>query len=197
MIEAGVKISEGFIAEGGDFSGIAAGLECVHRIREKCVQAVAGKHRVRRGKGPFHLIVNDTFIGKATLFTRIKVPALLLENFFRDTRKKNRVQVYVRQVSEVLEIGAGHGVAGLIRIGEGIEKGLQGAFEQFDKGLLDRVFFRAAEHAVFKNMGHAGGIGRGRAKGNAENLVLVIIKDGEQGRARCLMPPQSRCGGYL
>ena len=87
------------------------------------------------------------------------------------------VHIDVDEIVEVLQVGAGHGIAGLVREGESIEKGLQRALEEVHKGFLDRVFARAAENGVLDDMRHAGGILGRRAEGCTEAFVFVIIDD--------------------
>ena len=101
------------------------------------------------------------------------------------------VHIDVDEIVEVLQVGAGHGIAGLVREGESIEKGLQRALEEVHKGFLDRVFARAAENGVLDDMRHAGGILGRRAEGCTEAFVFVIIDDGENLRARDVVFPET------
>ena len=44
------------------------------------------------------------------------------------------VQINVDQVEKILIVPGAHGVDGLVRKGEGVQKGLHGAFQQLHKG---------------------------------------------------------------
>ncbi len=51
-------------------------------------------------------------------------------------RIKHRVAVHVHQVEKVLPVFARNGIHGLVRECHGVEKGVQGPFQEFHKGLL-------------------------------------------------------------
>ena len=55
------------------------------------------------------------------------IPALLAENllFLVNVRVKNRIQINVHQILEILVITAGYRITGLIRVGHGIQEGIQ------------------------------------------------------------------------
>ena len=100
---------------------------------------------------------------------------------------ENRVHVDIDQVVEVLVIAGGHGIDRLIRIGHGIEKGIQRALDQLHKGILDRIPIRPAENRVLDNMGDARRVGRGRPEADVEDLVVIVILQQNQSRAGLLM----------
>ena len=114
------------------------------------------------------------------------MPALLLKNggLGVDGRVEHRVQVHVHQVVQILLVGGGNGVDGLVGVGHGVEERLHGALDQVDKRLLDGKLGRSAQHRVLKNMEHAGGIGRRRLKANGKGLVLVVACQVQQASAR-------------
>ena len=114
------------------------------------------------------------------------VPALLLKNggLGIDGRVEHRVQVHVHQVVQILLVGGGNGVDGLVGVGHGVEERLHGALDQVDKRLLDGKLGRSAQHRVLKNMEHAGGIGRRRLKANGKGLVFVVARQVQQASAR-------------
>ena len=115
------------------------------------------------------------------------VPALLLKNggLGIDGRVEHRVQVHVHQVVQILLVGGGNGVDGLVGVGHGVEERLHGALDQIDEWLLDGELGRSAQHRVLKNMEHAGGIGRRRLKANGKGLVFVVARQEQQASARC------------
>ena len=114
------------------------------------------------------------------------MPALLLKNggLGIDGRVEHRVQVHVHQVVQILLVGGGDGVDGLVGVGHGVEKRLHGALDQVDKRLLDGELSRSAQHRMLKNMEHAGGIGRRRLKANGKGLVFVVARQVQQASAR-------------
>ncbi len=69
------------------------------------------------------------------------MPALLAEGVFREQGIKNGVQVNVDQVVKIPQVCAGHGIACLVRKGEGIEKGLQRTLEKLRERLFYGIFF--------------------------------------------------------
>ena len=184
MIVAAVEIAEGLVGQVRDGFRVAAGVQAVEHVREDGLLALLGQHGIGGGIGALHLVVDHALVGPGALgVPGLHVPAFLTEDVLADAGMEDRVDVDVDEVVKVLQVGAGHGVAGLVREGEGVEEGLERALEQLHEGLLDRIFGRAAEHGMLQDVGHARGIrGRG-AEAHAEALVLVGIADGEQLRA--------------
>ena len=82
------------------------------------------------------------------------VPALLAENllFFVNVRVEHRIQIHMHQILEIPVITAGYRVAGFVRVGHGIEEGIERSFYQFHKRILKRKFPGAAQYAVFQDM---------------------------------------------
>ena len=108
--------------------------------------AALPQNPVRRGIGAFHLIENDTFVKKWVVEVfQFKMPALLLQDKWGEARIEDSVEVDIYQVVEILEVLARHWITGLVRVSEGIEKGLKGTFHQLHKWLLNGVFARAAK----------------------------------------------------
>jgi len=108
------------------------------------------------------------------------VPALLLEDVRVEAGVKNRIQIYIDEVVKILDILTGYRIAGLVRIGHGIEKGFERTLQKLHKGLLQRVFSGAAENRVLQDMGHPGGVRRGGSKSDPEDLVLIVIDQGQE-----------------
>src|SRR5215475_5197068 len=100
------------------------------------------------------------------------MPALLLKDLWRQARMEHCIQIDVDEVIEILDVLARYRIAGLVRERHGIEKSVKRALHQFDKGLLDRVFARSAQHRVLQDVGNARGIRRRRAEADTEHLVL-------------------------
>ena len=84
------------------------------------------------------------------------MPAFLPEDAFVDARKENRIEVDVDEVVEILSIGAGVGVAGLVGLGERIQERLKRALEELHERLLDGVALGTAQHGMFEDVRHAG-----------------------------------------
>jgi hypothetical protein len=193
-----VKIPEPLVGEVRDGPGVAARVQAVGRVREEGLLGLLGQLRVGGGIDALHLVVDHALDGKLRIpGGQVQVPAFLLEDLRGDAGEEDSVQVHVHQVAEVLQVLAGHGVAGLVRVGHGVQEGLQGPLEQVHEGLLDRVLARAAQHGVFKDVRHARGIGRRRADRDAENLVLIVVLDREDARSRLVMDVQVGLGRDL
>ena len=106
------------------------------------------------------------------------MPALLPENFFSliDIRVKNRIQINVHQVFEILFIATGNGIHGLVRIGHGVQKRVQGPFDQFHKGILGRIFPAAAENAVLHDMRRSLAVHGSGAKSDMEYFIFIVVQ---------------------
>ena len=186
-----VERLEGLVGKLGDNFGVAAGVEAVGHVREQGLLRVLRQHGIRRGVHALHFVEDHAFVAeRARRAVGFDVPAFLLEAVLVDAGEEHGVEVDVDEVVEILKVGAGDRVAGLVREGEGVEEGLERPLEQFDEGFFHRVFFRAAEDGVFKDMGYAGGVFRGGAERRAEALVLVVVDYGEQFRSGGVVPPQ-------
>ncbi len=82
------------------------------------VQAVPRQHGFRGGKRALHLVVHHPFVRQGIVrFRRLQGPAFLLENGSGNARKKYGVQIHVHKIVEILKVGAGHRITGLVRVG--------------------------------------------------------------------------------
>ena len=196
-----MRLVEGFegpVGQVRDDFGIAAGVEAVGHIRKERLLRTFGQHGIRGGVDPLHFVVDHALVAQGAFgAVGLDVPAFLLEAVFVDAGEEDSVKVDVDQIVEVLKVGAGHWIAGLVREGEGVQEGLERALEQLDEGLLHRVFFRAAEHGMLKDVRNARGIFRRGAEGRAEAFVFVVVEHGEQFRAGRVMPPQLDGTGHF
>ena len=128
MIVAAVEIVKGLVGQVRNALGIAAGIQAVKRVREQGLLALLGQHGIRRGIHALHLIVDHALVGPGAVGAfRLHVPAFLAEDILADAGMKDRVDVDVDEIVKVAQVGAGHRIAGLVRKGEGVEKGLQRA----------------------------------------------------------------------
>ena len=107
------------------------------------------------------------------------VPALLAENllFFVNVRIEHRIQIHMHQILEIPVITAGYRVAGFVRVGHGIEEGIERSFYQLYKRILQRKFPGAAQYAVFQDMSNTCAVFGRCAECNIKNLILITVLD--------------------
>ena len=194
-----VRVQELLVGERGDRARVAAALVRIGGVRIECGVDGVVQHAHGIGQRALHLVEHHAVITQRALVqargaavavalrqVQFVVPALLLKNggLGIDGRVEHRVQVHVHQVVQVLLVGGGNGVDGLVGVGHGVEERLHGALDQVDKRLLDGKLGRSAQHRVLKNMEHAGGIGRRRLKANGKGLVFVVARQVQQASAR-------------
>ena len=194
-----VRVQELLVGERGNRARVAAALVRIGGVGiERGVDGIV-QHAHGIGQRALHLVEHHAVITQRALVqargaavavalrqVQFVVPALLLKNggLGIDGRVEHRVQVHVHQVVQILLVGGGNGVDGLVGVGHGVEERLHGALDQVDKRLLDGKLGRSAQHRVLKNMEHAGGIGRRRLKANGKGLVLVVARQVQQASAR-------------
>ena len=200
---ARVRIQELLVGERGNRARVTAALMRIGGVGiERGVNSIV-QHAHGVGQCALHLIEHHAVIAQRALAqargaavalaldalrqVQLVVPALLLKNggLGIDGRVEHRVQVHVHQVVQILLVGGGNGVDGLVGVGHGVEERLHGALDQIDEWLLDGKLGRSAQHRVLKNMEHAGGIGRRRLKANGKGLVFVVACQVQQASARC------------
>ena len=122
------------------------------------------------------------------------MPALLLEYllFFIDIGVQNRVHIDIHKIPEIPVICAGNGINGLIRIGHGVQKGIEAALCKLYKGVLYRELSGAAENGVLEYMGSAAAVFGGRAETHIENLILIVIfKEHDPGTGLSVTEPEA------
>ena len=193
MIVGAVEIQKLFIGKLRNILRIAAGFHAVGIVREKMVHNFSFQHLVRGRKCAFHLIVYNTIVcERAFLLLQMVIPSFLAENllFLINIRVKNSVQIHMHQVLEILVIAACHRITGLVRIGHGIQEGIQRALYQLYKWILQRKLAGTAQNAVFQNMRNTGAVLRRGTKGNGKYLILIIILDQNQSGSCFLMANQ-------
>ena len=202
IVVARVRVQELLVGEPGNRARVAAALVRIGGVGiERGVDGVV-QHAHGIGQRALHLVEHHAVIAQCALAqaggaavalvlgalrqVQLVVPALLLKNggLGIDGRVEHRVQVHVHQVVQVLLVGGGNGIDGLVGVGHGVEERLHGALDQVDKRLLDGELGRSAQHRVLKNMEHAGGIGRRRLKANGKGLVFVVARQVQQASAR-------------
>ena len=175
-----VKILESIKCQRRDHLGVAAGVHAVGGVGKKRALAEFAEHGIGRGVDALHFIEDHAAADQLAAVIPFKMPAFLEEDGPGDAGKKHGVKIDVNQIIEVAQVGGGHRVAGFVGVGEGVEKGVERPFEEFDKGFLDGVFLRSAQDRVFEDMGHAGGAGGRGTESRAENLVFVVGNQGQE-----------------
>lgn len=75
-----------------------------------------------------------------------------------------------------LQIGGGDWVAGAVRVCEGIQKSVQRALHQLNKGLLDGVLLAATQHTVFQDVRYPLAVFNRRPEDRSKGLVLVLVQ---------------------
>ncbi len=200
IVVARVRVQELLVGERGNRARVATALVRIGGVGiERGVDGIV-QHAHGVGQRTLHLVEHHAVIAQRALAqargaalalgalrqVQLVVPALLLKNGWLgiDGRVEHRVQVHVHQVVQILLVGGGNGVDGLVGVGHGVEERLHGAFNQVHERLLDGEFGRSAQYRVLKNMKHAGGIGRRRLKANGKGLVFVVACQVQQASAR-------------
>ena len=200
IVVARVRVQELLVGERRNRARVATALVCIGGVGiERGVDGIV-QHTHGVGQRALHLVEHHAVIAQRALVqargaavalgvlrqVQLVVPALLLKNggLGIDGRVEHRVQIHVHQVVQILLVGGGNGVDGLVGVGHGVEERLHGALDQVDKWLLDGKLGRSAQHRVLKNMEHAGGIGRRRLKANGKGLVFVVACQVQQASAR-------------
>ncbi len=185
-----VETLELLVGQVGDDGRVAAGVDAIGDVGESGLLAIAAEQVIGRRISALHLIEDDALEGQRRVDRfHLVMPPLLGQLLRRQQRVEDGVDVDVEQVVEVLQVGAGCRVDCLVGEGHGVDKRRQRAFHQFEERVLERVFLRTGQHHVLQNVGQAGGVGGRRAEVDAEHLVLVVVLQREELRARSGMSP--------
>ena len=96
----------------------------------------------------------------------------------------------MHQILEILVIAACHRIHRVVRIGYGIQEGIQGSLCQLNKRILDGEFLRPAEYGMLQDMRHSCGILRCRTETDVKYLVVVVIGNQSHPGAGLLMTAQ-------
>ena len=176
VVVFGVLGNELLIGQRGNMDRVAPGGMMIAGIREQI-----GHHGVLQdighiGVSALHLVVHHPLEHGGAVLGKFQPPALLPEDpgVGGGPGVEHRVHVDVHQVAEVLPVPAGHGVDRFVRVGHGVEEGLQGAFQQLHKRLLHRIFLTAVQHRMLQNVENAGGIGGDGAEAHGEGHVFLL-----------------------
>jgi hypothetical protein len=178
MVKLSVELLELLEAQIRDHRRVAAGIDAVRVVREQRLLRLARQDAVRAAVHTLHLVEDDALERHLALrLVELVVPSLLEERLLvlHAPRVEHRVQVDVDEVLEVLEVARRDGVARAVRVGHGVEEGVERALDELHEGLLDRVLARSAQHGVLEDVRDARAVRRGGAERHAERLVLVVI----------------------
>ena len=171
------------LRQGRDHERFAARDVAIGAVGEQAFFDQLRQNPRRGGEGPFHLAIHDAVVRQcARLRIDLVMPALLHHDFRNlvQPRIHDGIHIDMHKVQEVLVVAAGHRVHRPVVHGKGVEERLQRAFQQLDEGLLGRKVPRAAQDRVFEHVGHALVVGRGRAKGDQKDLVVVAVGEIEE-----------------
>ena len=145
---------------------------------EQRVQNHPVQYTLRGGKCSFHLVVYDAVVFQL-VFRGVKLitPAFLPEDFLMliDVRVEHGIHVDVHQILKILVVAACHRINGLVRIGHGIQEGIQGAFHQFHEGILRREILRAAQDRMLHDMRDSRAVARRCPETDRKYLVVVVL----------------------
>ena len=193
VVVALVEGAELLIGQVGDDRRVAAAVHAIGVVGEERLPAETTEQPIGRGVGPLHLVEDDALVGqRAVVGVQLVVPALLGQLLRRHQRVEDGVGVDIEQVIEVLQIGTGRRIDRLVGVGHGIDERRQRAFDHLEERVLERILLRAGQDDVLQDVGQAGRVGRRRAEGDAEDLVLVVVLQRQQFRPSARVPPQAR-----
>ena len=179
MIVAGVEIQIIPVGQLRDHGRISAGLLRIGMAREQRLVHGPLQNAVRGRIDALHLVVDDAVQRKRSISgLHLVVPALLPEDLLLpvQVRVEHRVQIDVHQVPEVRLIAARHRIDGLVRVGHGVQEGVERALHQLHKRIFGGILLRPAEDRVLHDVGHTGGIPRRGPESDGKHLVRIIAE---------------------
>lgn len=195
VIVCRVEAAKGLVAQVRNAGRIAAGLVGIGGAGQKALEHVVHQRPERIGKSALHFIEDHAAkLERPGLILQMQVPALLGKGAARQQRMQHHVAVHVHDAEILVQVAGGKGVVGAVRAGHGIQKGQQAALVDFAEHIAHRIFFRAHEHRMLDNVGHAGGILRHGTEGNTEGLVRVLVFDGQGPAAQNLVGQKKNFG---
>lgn len=165
------------------------------RSQHTCGQeGVGSEDAVRissRYKRSLHLIEDNPFEDQGCLgVTWILVfqsPSLLPEIKFSQAREKGRIQINGQEIPEVLGVLRGKRVQSIVTSCEGIHKSGERPVQHFEERISARVFLRATQDCVLKNVRDSGTVhGRG-SKLQAEQVIRVFSGQVQVSRSCAIM----------
>ena len=177
------------IAQLRDMHGVAAGLHGIAGVRVQPRHHGALGHAGDIGVSALHLVIYNALEHGLALLVKFQPPALLPEDIghFHRQGMEHGIHIHIHQVVEILLVPAADGINGFIRVGHGVEEGLQGAFQQLHEWLLHRIFVAAVEDGVLQNVEHAGAVCGDGAESNGKGHVFVRPLEPAQFRAALFM----------
>ena len=176
---------------------VAARLIGIGGVRVQGSHCLPCQHLIRGRKNPFHLIIDHAVDRQGRIHAlHLIMPALLAENLLMlvNVRIEYGIQIDLHQVLEILPIAAGHRVNRLVRVGHGIEEGIEGTLDQLHKRILHREFLRPAEHRMLQDMRSPRAVQRRRTEANRKDLILILVGNQADPCPAFLMAQQAALG---
>ena len=167
-----------FIGKIRDILRISTGFQSVSDVRIQGIHDLSLCHIIRGRKGTLHFIINNTVdLQVIFLIFQLIVPAFLTEDllFLVDIRIKYGIEIDMNQILKICIIAARYRINCLIRIGHGIQEGIQGTLGKLNKGILHRKVLRTAKYGMLQDMGNPRAVLWRCPKSNIKYLVLIII----------------------
>ena len=155
-----IIVQELFVAEQRDLFRMTAGVKGQIRVWQEVFPDIAFKNIFHFGIGTTHFIEHNPIDfeprSSFAILSDFIVPAFLLKRLPCEQWMKNRVPIDFRQVEKIFFVTAADGIDGAICKSHRVDKCRQTGFDQFDKRILQWVFFRAAEHGMLEDMRNTG-----------------------------------------
>ena len=203
-VVAPMLVEVGLVGERRDGLRRAARLERVARAGEQCRLHLVVQDRVRVRERALHLVEHHAVVDQgglvraersrvalAVVGDELVVPPLLFEDGLLrvDLRVEHGVEVHVHQVEQVALVRRRHRVERLVGERHGVQERLHRPLQQVDERLLHREAPRSAQNGVLQDVEDARVVLRGRAEPDGKGLVVVVVGQVEQPRARFLVAP--------
>ncbi len=173
-----VKLPELLPREPGNDLGITAGIEAVGVVGKEVLLEGLVHEAVGRRVGPFHLVVDNARDGQVASWIvwldKLQVMPLLQKGLLQDPGLEHQVGVHAGQVEVIDGYLAGHRVEGLVRVGEGVDEGLQRRPRKLVEGVLHGVGFGAGKHGVLQDVGDSRRVPGRRAEPHGKEVLAVV-----------------------
>ena len=147
---------EPVVGQVGNPFRIASRVAGIGRVRIEVFLEGLVHQGLRRGVGPLHLVVDDPGDGQFAVRVEFEMVALLQKGFRQQAGMEDQVRIDPREVEEIAFFLARHRVDRLVRVGEGIEEGLERSPEEFVEHILEGVAFGTGQDGMFQDVRHAG-----------------------------------------
>ena len=196
-----VEAAEPLVVQLRDAARVASRLQPVGGVGEQGAHRPGADHALGGGEDPLHLVEDHPGAQQAAGGTGrlavLQVVPLLHEDLLPQQGEEHRVAVDQHQVVEVLlHLGAAR-VDGLVRVGHGVEEGVQAGLQHQDEGVLQREAARAGQHGVLQDVRLAGVVPRRGAEVEGEEVLLLPVAQVQDLAPRGPVPQVHRGGLVL